>query len=69
VEIGRFDWHHPGSEKLWSRSAVHRALNRLQAVYLPLRLTVAPAQVDGVTHGRDIAAKNAGKMAEKARSE
>jgi hypothetical protein len=61
VEIGEFDWHHPRSEKLWSRSAVHCALNRLQAVDLTFCLTVAPRHVDGVTDSVDIPAKNAGK--------
>jgi hypothetical protein len=45
VEIGHFDGHHPRSEKLWSRSAVHRAFNRFQAVDLTFRLIIAPGQV------------------------
>ncbi len=61
VEIGQFDWHHPRPEKLWSRPAVHCALDRLQSVDLAFRLTVAPEQVDGVTDGVDITAKYTGK--------
>jgi hypothetical protein len=61
VEIGQFDWHHPRSEQLWARSAIHCALNRLQAVDLTFRLTIAPGQVDGVADSFDITAKNAGK--------
>jgi hypothetical protein len=57
VEIGQFDWHHPRSEKLWSRSAMHCALDRLQSVDLTFCLTIAPGQVDGVTDGVDIPAK------------
>jgi hypothetical protein len=61
VEIGQFDWHHPRSEKLWSRPAVHCALNRLKAVDLAFCLTIAPGQVDGVTDGVYITAKYTGK--------
>ena len=56
LEIGQFDWHHPRPEKLWSRPAVHCALDRLQSVDLAFCLTVAPGQVDGVTDGVDITA-------------
>jgi len=55
------DGHHPRSEKLCTRSAIHGALDRLQSVDLAFRLTIAPRQVDGVTDGVDIAAKDAGK--------
>jgi hypothetical protein len=57
----QFDGHHPRSEKLYTCSAIHGALDRLQSIDLTFRLTIAPRHVDGVTDSVDIAAKNAGK--------
>ena len=61
MEIGQFDWHHPRPEQLWSRPAIHGALDRFQSVDLAFCLTIAPGQVDGVTDGVDITAKDASK--------
>jgi hypothetical protein len=61
VEIGHFDRHHPCSKKLGACSAIHRAVDRFQAVDLTFSLTIAPGQVDGVADGVDITAKNASK--------
>jgi hypothetical protein len=63
VEIGQFDRHHPRSENLCTRSAIHGALDRPQSIDLAFRLTSAPRQVDGVTDGVNIAAEHAGKIA------
>ncbi|WP_298798668.1 hypothetical protein, partial [uncultured Rhizobium sp.] len=48
VELSQFDRHHPRPEKLWTRPAVHCALNRLQTVDLAFCLTVAPGQTANV---------------------
>jgi len=53
--------HHPRPEQLWSRPAIHCALDRLQSVDLAFCLAVAPGQVDGVADGVDITAKYTGK--------
>jgi hypothetical protein len=68
VEIDQFGWHHPRSEKLWSRSAVYCALNRLQSVDLTFCLTIAPGQVDGVADSVDITAKYTGKTGQEGES-
>jgi hypothetical protein len=61
VEIRQSDRHHPRSEKLRTRPAIHCALDCPQAVDLTFRLTTTSGQVDGVTDGGDMTAKNAGK--------
>ncbi len=54
--FGMFARQHACPEKLSACSAIHRALDRLQAVDLALSLAVAPRKFNGVVNSIDVTA-------------
>jgi hypothetical protein len=50
------EWQHACPKEFEACSAVHCALDRLQAVDLPFRLAVAPLKFNGIANGVNVTA-------------
>jgi hypothetical protein len=46
--------HHPSAKQVNAGTAIHSSLERLQPVYLSLRLTIAPGFQHGIANGLDV---------------
>jgi len=59
--FGVVERKHASPEKFWTCAAIHGAFNGLQPVDLPLRLTIAPGQLDRIPDCVAITAQNSGE--------